>query len=87
MKKRNKTWNFFAASLFLLFASVFSLQAQTTYTFANYPQGVQYAVNEEHILDENVTLYTTSCHFREEIRVYSSATNDGFFVLIVWLLI
>lgn len=80
MKKRNKTWNFFAASLFLLFASVFSLQAQTTYTFANYPQGVQYAVNEEHILDENVTLYTTSCHFREEIRVYSSATNDGFFV-------
>lgn len=79
MEKRNKLWNLWAVGLFLLCASCFSLQAQTTYTFADYPQGVQYAVNEEHVLDNNVTIYTTECHFREQLRVYSSSVHDGFF--------
>ncbi len=54
--------------------------AQTTYTFADYTAGTQYAENEEHVLDEDVTLYTTQCHFTTELRVYSSETHNGFFV-------
>ena len=54
-------------------------RAQTTYTFSNYPQGTQYAVNEEHVLDNSVTLYTTECHFTTQLRVYSSSSHDGFF--------
>ncbi len=54
-------------------------QAQTTYTFSNYPAGVQYAENEVHVLDEDVTLYTTQCHFTSQIRVYSSNSHNGFF--------
>lgn len=53
--------------------------AQTTYTFSNYPQGTQYAVNEEHVLDNSVTLYTTECHFTSQLRVYSSSSHNGFF--------
>lgn len=49
----------------------------TTYTFADYPAGVQYAENEEHVLDENVTITTTDCHFTSELRIYSSTTNNG----------
>lgn len=49
----------------------------TTYTFANYTAGTQYAQNEVHVLDENVTVTTTDCHFTSELRIYSSATNNG----------
>ena len=39
-----------------------------TYTFSNYAAGKQYASNEEHILDENLSVYTTECHFTSELR-------------------
>lgn len=55
------------------------VQAQTTYTFNNYPMGVQYAIEEEHVLDNIMTLYTTQCHFTGELRVYSSSEHNGFF--------
>jgi hypothetical protein len=50
--------------------------AQTTYIFSNYDSGEQYAVDEEHVLDDDVTLYTTNCYFTTELRVYA---NTGFF--------
>lgn len=53
--------------------------AQTTYTFSNYPSGTQYAENEVHVLDNNVTIVTNQCHFTTQLRVYSSATHDGNF--------
>ena len=49
-----------------------------TYTFSNYTAGTQYATNEEHILDEDVTIYTTQCHFTTELRIYASNTHNGY---------
>lgn len=67
-------------SLFAVVLMSFTGVAQTTYTFADYPAGTQYAVDEVHVLDNNVTLTTTQCHFTAQLRVYSSASHDGFFV-------
>ena len=53
--------------------------AQTTYTFSDYPGGEQYAIDEVHVLDNDVTLVTTQCHFTTQLRVYASASHDGFF--------
>ena len=50
----------------------------TTYTISDYPAGTQYAANEEHVLDEVLTLYTTESHFTSELRIYSSATHNGY---------
>ena len=43
-----------------------------TYTFSSYSQGTQYASNEEHILDDDVTIWTTNCHFTTQLRIYSN---------------
>ena len=43
--------------------------AQTTYTFSDYPGGEQYAIDEVHVLDNDVTLVTTQCHFTTQLRV------------------
>ena len=51
-----------------------------TYTFSNYAAGTQYAKNEEHKLDDDVTIYTNDCHFTSELRIYSSSTNNGYVV-------
>ena len=48
-----------------------------TYTFSNFKAGTQYADGEVHVLDENVTVTTTDCHFTTELRIYSSSTNNG----------
>lgn len=61
-----------------LFAG-FAIEAQTTYTFSDYAAGTQYAIDEEHILDDDVTIYTTECHFTTQLRVYSSSTHNGYF--------
>ncbi len=53
----------------------------TTYTFANYAAGTQYAENEVHVLDENVTVTTTQAHFTTQLRLYSSATNNGYAII------
>lgn len=49
-----------------------------TYTFSKYPAGTQYAENEKHILDDDVTVTTTQAHFTTELRLYSSSTHDAF---------
>ena len=51
-----------------------------TYTFSSYAAGTQYAKNEEHKLDDDVTIYTNDCHFTSELRIYSSSTNNGYVV-------
>ena len=51
-----------------------------TYTFSDYTAGTQYADNEEHVLDEDVTIYTTDCHFTTQLRIYSSSTYDGYVI-------
>ena len=48
-----------------------------SYTFSDYTAGKQYAENEEHKLDNDVTLITTDCHFTSELRIYSSSTYNG----------
>ncbi len=50
--------------------------ASTTYTFADYAAGEQYAAGEVHKLDDNVTVTTTDCHFTTQLRLYYSEVND-----------
>ena len=51
-----------------------------SYTFSNFTAGTQYAENEVHKLDNDVTLTTTDCHFTSELRIYSSSTYNGYVV-------
>ena len=52
-----------------------------SYTISDYAAGTQYAENEVHKLDDNVTITTTKCHFTSELRIYSSTTYNGFAVI------
>ncbi|MBO7586768.1 MAG: chitobiase/beta-hexosaminidase C-terminal domain-containing protein [Bacteroidales bacterium] len=54
-------------------------KAQVTYTFSQYPQGTQYAHDEVHVLDNDMTIYTYECHFTTQLRVYSSSSHNGYF--------
>lgn len=47
-----------------------------TYTFADYEAGEQYAADEVHKLDDNVTVTTTDAHFTSQLRLYYSEVND-----------
>ena len=68
------------AILLVMLMAVGSLFAQTTYTFSNYTAGAQYAIEEQHVLDDVLTIYTTECHFRtDQLRIYSSTSHNGFF--------
>lgn len=49
-------------------------------TFADYTAGTQYATNEEHKINNVLTLYTTQCHFTSELRIYSSSTHNGYVI-------
>ena len=57
------------------------IEKETTYTFSEYPAGTQYAKNEEHKLDDNITIVTTDSHFTSELRLYSSTTNNGYAII------
>ncbi len=47
---------------------------------ADYPAGEQYAKDEPHVINDTLTIYTTDCHWRtDQLRVYSSTSNNGFF--------
>lgn len=46
-------------------------------TISEFTPGTQYAKNEEHVLSNELTIYTTKCHFTTELRIYSSNTNNG----------
>ncbi len=59
----------------------FEEETTETYTFANYPSGTQYAKNEEHKLDDYVTMYTTECHLNGELRMYASSSHNGYAIL------
>ena len=47
--------------------------------FSDYDEGAQYAVDEPHVINESLTLYTTQCHFTTQLRVYDSNSHDGYF--------
>ena len=49
-------------------------------TFSNFTAGTQYAVNEPHKINDDLTITTTKCHFTTQLRIYSSSTNNGFAV-------
>ena len=72
---------FTLSSVFTLCLMLFAVMgfAQTTYTFNDYPAGTQYAQEEVHVLDNDVTVITTDCHFTQQLRVYSSSAHNGFF--------
>ena len=55
-----------------------SSSTTTTYTVSDYPAGTQYAEDEEHVLDSNLTVVTTQSHWTTELRLYSSSTHDGY---------
>ncbi len=46
-----------------------------TYVFENYDPGIQYAKDELHQLDKVLSVTTTDCHFREELRFYYSTNT------------
>ena len=52
-----------------------------TYTFSSYAAGAQYAKNEEHVLDSDVTVETNDCHFTTQLRIYSSSSNNGYAII------
>lgn len=46
---------------------------------SSYPAGVQYAVDETHVVNDTLTIYTTQMHWTTQLRVYSSSEHNGFF--------
>lgn len=72
---------FVILSCMLIAIGVWAEEAKTIdVTFSNYPTGTQYADNEEHVLSEELTIYTTDCFFTEQLRIYSSTTYNGFVI-------
>lgn len=63
--------------------AVFAVQAEEVtknVTFSDYTAGTQYAENEKHDLGDGLVIYTTKCHFTTQLRIYSSASNNGYVV-------
>lgn len=54
------------------------LDVTKKYVFSEFAAGEQYAIDEVHNLDGNVSVSTTEAHFTKELRLYSSSTHDGF---------
>lgn len=54
---------------------------EETYVFSSYTAGAQYAENEEHVLSDLVTMYTTQAHFTSQLRLYSSSSHDGYAII------
>ncbi|MBQ3237458.1 MAG: DUF5013 domain-containing protein [Bacteroidaceae bacterium] len=46
---------------------------------ADYTAGVQYAVDEAHVVNDTLTIYTTQMHWTTQLRVYSSSEHNGYF--------
>ena len=64
----------------LVSVNIHAVEVTKSVTFSNYPAGTQYANNEKHDLGDGLVIYTTKCHFTSELRIYSSASNNGFVV-------
>jgi len=53
--------------------SVSAAETTTTYTFSSYTAGTQYAQNESHVLDDNLTLIINGSHLNSQIRLYAGS--------------
>ena len=51
--------------------------SSATYSFANYTAGTAYGAEEEHYLDENMTVFTYECYFTKQLRLYQDDNGDG----------
>ena len=73
---------FFILSFILLTVNLLAEDVETTIsvTFADFPKGTSYAENEKHDLGSGLVIYTTLCHFTEQLRIYSSDTYNGYVV-------
>ena len=73
----------FVAVVALIPAAGLNASAAETksYTFSSYTAGTQYAKNEVHVLDEDITVVTNNCHFTSELRIYSSSSNNGYAII------
>ena len=69
------------AAMVPVFALTAAADEITKYTFSDYTAGTQYAENEEHKLDDTVTVVTYDCHFTAQLRIYSSSTNNGYAII------
>ena len=65
----------------MLVTNASAAEKTRTYTFSSYTAGTQYALNEEHALDEYVTMYTTQAHFTTQLRLYSSSDHNGYAII------
>ena len=54
------------------------VETTVTYTFSNYTAGTQYAIGENHEMDDILTVTTTQAHFTTQLRLYSSSSNNGY---------
>ena len=46
---------------------------------ADYTAGTQYAIDEAHVVNDTLTIYTTQMHWTTQLRVYSSSEHNGYF--------
>ena len=68
-------------SCMLMATGVVAMSSETiSVTFKNFPAGSSYAENEKHDLGGGLVIYTTLCHFTEQLRIYSSTTYNGYVI-------
>lgn len=66
---------------FLLGVNTFAEGTKTiSVTFADFKAGSFSADNEKHDLGGGLVIYTTKCHFTEQLRIYSSTSNNGYVI-------
>ena len=64
----------------LVVVNGYAAEVTKSVTFSSYAAGTQYAKNEKHDLGDGLVIYTTDCHFTTQLRIYSSASNNGYVV-------
>ena len=70
-----------ALGCMLMATSVVAERTETiSVAFKDFSKGTQYAENEEHDLGGGLVIYTTLCHFTEQLRIYSSNTYNGYVI-------
>ncbi len=70
-----------ALGCMLMATSVVAERTETiSIAFKDFSKGTQYAENEEHDLGGGLVIYTTLCHFTEQLRIYSSNTYNGYVI-------
>ncbi len=47
---------------------------------SDFPAGTMYAANEMHDFKNGLVIYTNTCYFTSELRIYSSSTYNGFVI-------